>query len=594
MKRLLAAVLVTAGLLAGCATVPTSGPIRSGTEGSLPQNQPVVGVQAQKPRPNMDDLAVVNGFLEAMGDTIAFDTAREYLTPDAAAKWKPETKFSVYDQSGTTTINRRPGDTIELSAPLVGTIDERGSWTPAPRDTKLTFAFKLVKVGDQWRVANAPAGALLGSNQLDLRLQRFNLYFFNPDRSLLVPDPVYLPRTTSTGQSATLLVQALLKGPTSRLGTGVVSAAPPGAQVNVSVPVDFGVATVALSGNLGALGEEDRGKLAAQIAWTLSPISSRVRITVDGAPLLPDAPDDQPFANFGQYDPAVPGAQTKQLYAALKGRIHQVSGLLDGSEAIDALPLNESPLWDNPAATFAVSLGLELGAVVPLENKDKDEGNVVVAPLAATDEKTNAEEIPTEGRVVRPSFDALDRLWILDRAQSAAPRLRVRLPDGKHPVVATDFGGLRPTVLRVAPDGVRVLVVGETAAGGTAVLIGTIAADDNKRLTLTRLRPLHLSLQNISDASWYKTDEILVAGAIGPGLNRQPWRVKVDGAQPTLVFGASAINVVTVAASAGADVQPVVRDGVGAMHWQSKDLSWLPVLEPEPNKQKDELPVYPG
>lgn len=584
---MVAAAVAVAGLLAGCATVPTSGPIRSGTEDGLPQNQPGVGVQAKKPRPNMDDLAVVNGFLEAMDDTVG---AREYLTPKAAAQWKPETRTSVYGQSGATSISRRADDTIELSAPLIGTIDERGSWTPAPRDSKLKFAFKLVKVDGQWRVDNAPNGAFLGSNQLDLRLQRFNLYFFNPDRSMLVPDPVYLPRTTSTGRSATQLVQELLKGPTGRLGTSVVSAAPPGAQVNVSVPVDFGVATVALSGNLGALGEDDRRKLAAQIAWTLSPISARVKITVDGAPLLPGEDDEQPFANFGSYDPAVPAGQTSQLYAARGGKIHQLSGL-DGSGPIDAVPLLDSLLHEHDAESFAVSLGLDLGAVVPRGDGD----DLVVARLAPTDDEENKEwTIPTEGLVVRPSFDAQDRLWILDRADSVAPRLRVWTLEGKvgkEVSVAADFGGLRPTVLRVAPDGVRTLVVGRSATG-TAVLTGTFAVDDNKQLTLTRLRPLHLSLQNISDASWYKADEILVAGAIGGGLNRQPWKVKVDGRLPTPLFSASTMDVDRLAASTSSDAPPVVRDRLGALYWQSKDLSWLPVLEP--TKQRDDVPVYPG
>lgn len=587
MKRLLVA-LSSVALLAGCATVPSSGPIRSGSQDGLAPARPAVAVEAQKPRENVDQVAIVNGYLEAMSDSRAFDVAREYMTADAAAKWHPERTISVYDQASTKAVSRLTDRTVQLSAPLIGTIDERGSWTPAAEGQRIEFVFKLAKVAGQWRVENAPEGVFLGSNQLESRLELRYLYFLSPSRDMLVPDPVYQPWIASPGQSATLLMQELLKGPTSRLGNGVTSAAPPGTQVNVSVPVDYGVATVALSDAAAALGDQDRQKLAAQIAWTLYPISTRVRITVGGAPLLPDEPDELQFSMFSQYDPSVPSGQLRQLYAVRNKKIAVVSGL-DGSQTIDSIPLDNGILYGYEADSFAVSLRGEFGAIVTHAGVN---GPPIVAygRLSTRDKSDKVQAIPTEGRVLRPTFDAQDRLWIVDRADNPRPRLRVRTQDGKVAEVVTDFQGASPTVFRIAPDGVRALML-VRRGGTTSVQTGTIATDDAKRLALGRIRPLQLPLQDITDASWYKPDEILVVGSSGKGLNRQPWEVKVDGSKPRLVVGAASLDTVAVAASPNLDTQPVVRDQKGNLYWQSKDLTWLPVFKDAP---RDNQAVYPG
>jgi hypothetical protein len=578
-------VLASLAVVAGCASVPTSGPIRSGSQSGLDSGQQGVVVEAQEPRENADQLAIVNGFLEAMSDSRAFDVARLYMTADAAAQWKPEAKTSVYDQTSTKAVNRRADDRIELAAPLIGTIDRRGSWTPAARDSNLEFVFELTKVAGQWRIDNAPDGVFLAKNQLETNIQPRNLYFLSPTRDMLVPDPVFLPINWPAGRTATLLVQELLKGPTSRLGNGVSSAAPPGTQVNVSVPVDSGVATVALSDTAATLGTEDRELLAAQIAWTLYPTTTELRITVNGTPLLENGPEQQSFSDFARFDPTAPGTQ-KQLYLVRGGKIQLVFGL-DGSQEITTQALNDSLLYGHYATSFAVNLQGDFGAIT---TRYKGKDYVVYARLIPKDEREEEDMIPTEGRVLRPSFDWQGNLWIVDRADNAKPRLRVRMADGKRVDVVADFQGADPTVFRIAPDGVRALMVMKRG-NSTFVQTGTIAAGDDKRLALTRIRPLHLPLDDITDASWYKTDEILVAGASGKGQKRQPWEVNVDGSLPRLMVGASDLDTMVLAASPNLDMLTVVRDENGSLHWQSKDLSWLPLMEDEaPNSQ----PVYPG
>jgi hypothetical protein len=584
--------LASAGLLAGCATVPTSGPIRQGNQGGLNGSSQGVVVEAQKPRQNAEPLPIVNGFLEAMSDSRAFDVAREYMTADAAARWKPEQKISVYDQTSTTAVSRGAHGDIRLDAPLIGTIDQRGSWTPA-KNQSIHFVFKLQKVSGQWRIANFPNGVFLGRNQLETNMAPRNLYFLSPSREMLVPDPVFVPITLPAGQAATQLVQALLEGPTDRLGNGVTSAAPPGTQVNVSVPIEDSVATVALSDAASGLGDADRRLLAAQIAWTLRPITTRVRITVNGAPLIDGEPGEQSFSNFNHFDPTAPNGQLKQLYVVQGGKIRQIFGL-DGSQAISTLALDGSLLYGYVAQSFAVSLQGDYGAVVTRcgsDCKQCQKGSLCVAyaRLVPKDKGEKVVEIPTEGTVLRPSFDWEGNLWIVDRANSASPRLRVRTVDGKVAQVVTGFRGAHPTVFRIAPDGVRALMVVKQGAA-TSVQTGTIATDEKKAPALGHIRSLRLPLTDISDASWYRADELMVTGASGAAPNRQPWEVNVDGSQPRLVVGAGEWDAVALAASPNLEALTVIRDGKGLIHWQSKDLSWFTLQDSPPNSK----PVYPG
>ncbi|MEV6413070.1 LpqB family beta-propeller domain-containing protein [Kribbella sp. NPDC051718] len=585
--RLLAGALATALLVAGCATVPTKGPIRNSSQDAPAPGLGGIGVEARPPRPNAPQQQLVNGFVEAMSDSNAFDVAREYMTPEAGDAWKPESKILVYDQSSSSGIAREADGKFHLSAPLIATIDSRGSWAPAPSDTQLDFAFDLTKVGDQWRVANPPPGVFLGSNQLVPRLTPYALYFFNPSKHLMVPDPVYLPRNLPSGQAATQLIQELLKGPTTRLGNSVVSNAPPGTTVDVSVPVESGVATVALSGTASSLTDAtDREQLAAQITWTLQPITTRVRITVEGAPLLPDRPEELSYHDFTQYDPAVPSGRLKDLYGVRAGRIQRIQGQDDG-QTIEAKPIADSQLYPFRAESFAVNLHGETGAVVSTSKAGRP--IVVVGRLDAPKAETPPSVIEADGKVLRPSFDGEDNLWILDRADSAKPRLRVRTADGKVSNVLTSFGANRLVVLRMAPDGVRALLVMERN-GVNSVMTASVASSDGKP-ALGRFMPLQLPLVDITDATW-NNPGILLAGSSPKRDGARPWQVNVDGSQPQVIPGASSsFETIHVASNPNHDTLPAVQDAQKQLHWQGKDLNWVDMAE---GPEGLITPVYPG
>ncbi len=574
-------------LVTGCATVPTKGTIRSGSREGLAPDFGGVGVEAKPPRADAKPLALVNGFLEAMSDSRAFDVAREYMTPQAAAAWKPESQTVVYEQRPDA-VSQLSTDQIKLKARKIATIDDRGSWIPARSGEPADFVFKLVQVDKQWRIASVPQGVFLGSNQLDPKLAPKNLYFFTQGREMLVPDPVYLPVNLSAGQAATQLIHELLKGPTSRLGNGVISLAPPGTEVQVAVPVEYGVATVALNDAAAALRDQDRRLLAAQIVWTLNQINLRVKITVDGAPLLPDDPDVLPFTNFSQYDPGVPGGGMTDLFAIRSGKVQRIEGL-DGASDIAARALDSSQLYEYQAESFAVNLRGDSGAIVTTIDGDKV---VAYVRLDSTDKSDQVRTISTQGRVLQPSYDNQDNLWILDRADSSKPRLRVRNRDGKISEVAVSFHGDSPQVLRMAPDGVRALLVMRSkTTGKNYVQTGTIMTAGGKQV-LGQLRNLQLPLDDITDAAWNKQG-ILVAGmsATTSDPSRPLWLVDTDGSRLQLLPGTTIdFTIRRLASNLNKDTLPVVEDTQGRLHWQTRDLTWL-LMDPE---SAPLIPTYPG
>ncbi|MEU8225761.1 LpqB family beta-propeller domain-containing protein [Kribbella sp. NPDC048915] len=587
MRRKLIGAVLAVLMLGGCATVPTKGAIRNGEREGQAPDLGGVGVEAKPPRANVNDLAIVSGFLEAMSDSQAYDVARQYMTPDAAGEWRPDARTVVYDQSPDSLT--RKGDGVQLTARKIATIGARGEWIPAGPNEKADFFFRLKKIDGQFRVDSVPPGAYLGSNQVDLKLAPRDLYFFNQTKELLVPDQVWLPQNLPSGQAATQLVQELLKGPTSRLGNGVVSIAPPGTEVQVSVPVDLGVATVALNDAAGSLRDQDRRLLAAQIVWTLNQLNLRAKITVGGAPLLPDEPEILPFGTFSAYDPQVPAGAATKLYGLLNQKPHRILGL-DGASDISAQPLENGPLAQHRAKWFAVGLTGDTGAIVTA-----DESELIYGKLDPGESDPAAVKIPLDGTTLPPTFDDEGKLWFLDQVDSGRPRLRVRTHDGSVETVETDFKGDTPVALRMAPDGVRALLVMQ-AAGTKQNYVQTATiqtAADGKKKVLAAFRPLRLALTNITDAAWNKQGIVVIGAALTNTSVRQAWLVSPDGSSLQLLPGSSLEFVPQrVASNPNKDTLPVIQDDAGRIHWLSKDLAWV---SPEPGDINGAVtPTYPG
>ena len=598
-RTTLAAVLALVVLLAGCASVPTEGPIRSGS-GIGDIGDPPYGVQPQPPRPGSGARAIVNDFLDAMGVNASLDILRQYLTPAEAARWKPADGVTVFDRNGRQSIQEeRAADgstTVSLNAPKVATLDPRGAWqTAATNRDGVRFDFKLVRVGGQLRISQAPPGRLVATDLFTTNFRAYNLYFFTPKLDALVPDPVYLPIRSSAAQTATTLAQALLAGPTPRLTGAVVSAAPQGTEA-VSVTLDpdgDGVATVGLNDRIDPLGPDQRLKLAAQFAWTLRQVTGvfKLKVTAGGQPYEIDTTTSELSVDrFDSYDAAFASATGRRLYVMNPGW---------RSELNNPTPLRLLDTTDSSAPTVAKLFGLPAtggleSMAIDLDGRNAatvTDGKVVVGPLSTSKPaRDDTVDVDTDGRVLRPSFDKDRNLWIVDRADDRA-RIRVRRDNGTVVTVRAPALEDRPIVaFRVARDGVRVLVA--VADGSRSQLfLGRITRTE-RTVAILGLQQIQIGLNRIVDVGWTNATKIMVLGR-GPSPANQLVEANIDGSQqvPIQGNGVQDFDPVELAVAPDGDAPPTVRNGdpgTGLVLIRQRDLGWIAL---------DTLrghPVYPG
>lgn len=595
-RSMLAALVALVALLAaGCASVPTEGPIQSGS-GTGDIGDQAYGVQPQPPRPGSGARAIVNDFLDAMSTNAPLDILKQYLTPAAAERWKPGDGVTVVDRSSRQSVQEgRAADgsaEVTLVAPKVATLDDRGAWQDAAEAAPLKFVFKLGRVGGELRIVTAPPGRLVAAELFVTNFKAFNLYFFTPELDALVPDPVYIPVRSSAAQTATLLAQALLLGATARLGDAVVSAAPPGTEV-VSVTTDRdgeGVATVALNDKINPLGPDQRLKLAAQLAWTLRQVSGvlKLKVTAGGQPYEIDTTTSElPVSRFDSYDAAFASATGRRLYLLNPAqRTPQVPplryfGTLDSSNP------DSTQQYGLPTTGSLKSVAIDLDGRNAATVTD---GKVVYGPLSESEPVRNDNvDIDTDGTVLRPSFDKDRNLWIVDRADGQA-RIRVRRDTGAViPVQAPGLNGRRVTALRVARDGVRVLAVVRTGAK-SQLFLGRITGS-GRSATISGLLPIQVGFDQIADVGWSKATKILVLGRTA-GRPNQLIEANIDGSEQSVIPSNSVqdFNPVVLAVAPDGDALPTVRNtdaGTGTVLVRERDLSWFSL-------DRTGLPVYPG
>jgi hypothetical protein len=299
---LVALLLLVASALAGCTTLPESGPVHR--QAVDPSEQPLDAPYFNPPGPAKDGspAAIVSGFLVAMqANPLSTSVAREFLSERAKTTWKPNRGTIVYEAS--TVLPTRTGATVRLAD--TRRLDARGGWRGSSPGRSEDLDISLVSEGGQWRVDNPVNALVVPTPFFDRSFERFNLYFFDQTGRVLLPDPVFIPRGQ---QTATNLVRGLLAGPGATIGEISRSALPVRTDLDLSVVVTgSGVAEVPLSRELLQASPAEISRAVDQLAWTLRqvPDIERVRITVDGAPVpLPGGRIDAPVTSGSELDAA--------------------------------------------------------------------------------------------------------------------------------------------------------------------------------------------------------------------------------------------------------------------------------------------------
>ncbi|WP_116452552.1 LpqB family beta-propeller domain-containing protein [Blastococcus litoris] len=514
MSRL-RAVLATALLLglAGCSTVPmTSSTVQITQAPGRPAE--VVGIEPLAPEPGAAPEDIVKSFIDAAASTrFGHPVAREHLTEEAARAWDDETGIRVIGQEYATTVMPDSG-TVEVTANVIGTIDDRGVFTIA-EGTTLTQQYTLEQVDDEWRISDPPDGLIILEPDFQRLYEEAALYFVDPTGSRLVPDPRYV----LAGEALpTTIVERLVSGPSPYLAAGVGNRLA-GAQLRSAVTLDGQLAVVDLT-NLPAEASPALNAAAAQLVWTLTSLRNvsinSVEVRIDGEPVpIDDVPDEQTTDHWSGFNPDAVPLETVGHYLT-GGALHTVTTgePTPGPAGAGAYGLTEAAVSVDGASgelSFLVGVRPEASGASLLAGPYDGE----LAPVLSGARLTS----PTVA-ATRPE------VWVV-RDDSSVVRVQAGGPP--QAVTAPTLPGLGATrVLRLSPDGVRAALIVEGPTG-RALQVGTVVRAEDGSVALRDFRAIAPTLSRVVDVAWRDSGTLLVLAGDAGEDRVVPYSVGVDG-----------------------------------------------------------------
>jgi hypothetical protein len=560
---LLASVLV----MAGCSSVPTSGPIEE-VEGQQARGCPsCVNVEVYPPAPDDKPRQIVEGFLRATSYYQPnYTVAKQFLTPMAAEKWSPDAGVKIYRA----TVKSTNTNTVTLNGTQVGSMERDRTYTV--KNVHMDYDFVLSDENGQWRIDNPPPGLWVSEVSFKFFYQSYDLYFVGNNRSL-VPDPIYLPALSNPANVASALIKALLNGPSNWLKPAVSTTIPPNTSLSVdSVTITDGIAEVALGESILALPDAQRGLLAAQIAFTLKQVAGvkGVVIKVNQQPYrIPGAdPNSQVISVDSiprELDP-IPSVAGEQAYAVKKGAVEQVTPSTD-SPTSNPVP---GPLRQTPYLIDAVAVSVTNTDLAVTTNDRTMLRRAAMMPGGST---KNLLIGATE--LLRPQFSRYGEIWEVGK-QGGRQRMWMFTADNKLHEITPPAQNI--TAFRISPDGSRMALVRRTANGSELGLARIIRSDRPKVQAWRRLDTSQsgTTISEIADVAWFDPTELLVLGKAAGG-NSTLFRVAQDASLVTQKGEAQDFDAKELAVSP--QTQSVIMVGRQGGTWKDDGTRWQQFLD---------------
>ena len=568
-RRLAIVVMLLASVLwtAGCVTVPTSGPIEV-VEGQQPPCQNCVNVEVAPPSPGDKPRQIVEGFLRATSYYQPnYSVAKQFLTPMAAEKWSAESGVSIYQGSLKSTVRE---DVVKLSGTLVGSMQKDRTYTV--RNGILDRDFGLVQdEHGEWRIDTPPPGLWVSKDSFKFFYQSYDLYFVGNNRSL-VPDPIYLPALGNPASVASVLIKALLNGPSAWLKPAVSTAIPTNTSLSVdSVTITDGIAEVPLNESIQALPDAQRSLLAAQIAFTVKQVGGVKGVVIKVNQQHYRVPGADPNSQVISVDTisgdlnSIPSVAGEQAYAVKPGAVEQVNPSTD--------PPSSNPVpgpfgrMSDPANEVAVS-------VTNTDLAITTHGRTMLRRTSMMPEAVTSTILAGATELLRPQFTRYGEIWEIGK-QGGRQRMWMFSADHKKQEITSPV--LRDvTAFRISPDGARMALVRRTAKGselGLARIIrsGQVTVDawralDTQQTTTPITQP--------ADVAWLDPTELLVLGRTEQGT--AVFRVAQDASVASKRGEVQNVDARQLAVSP--QTQSVVVLGRTGTTWKDDGNQWQPFL----------------
>jgi hypothetical protein len=507
---------VTAALvtLVGCSGVPgQSDPqiVRSigGNQSSVPQ-------PTTSPLPGADPRSIVTSFLAAnVSSDERHTAARLFLTPDASPKWQDRTATIVDTfQIGVADLSTA---TVTVSARRVGQVDASGIYTPTlPTAGPETFTFGMKQVDKQWRIDQLQQGLLVDESSFESAYSPHPIYFFDlAPENTLIPDVRY---SATSGQSlASFLLRQVLAGPRPELQSAVQLEIPDQGAAVLKPLTLGGTVAIDLVG-IKALDAQTRKKIAAQLAYTLDPISTLGFSLTEGGQNLPIAGVGARFSRSDFPTVIADRLSDPSVYYLRDG---QVISDLDNKPVAGQAGSNQFGL--TTIAMRSTSSGPRVAAVA----QTAAGATLYLGGIGATETLQAVAWAPAT--MTRPSWAAAaGEVWVSDGTQL----VRVR---ADRSYAAVSLGGLRSDggtirAVRVARDGTRIaLIYGENAQDSELWIGSIVRNNENVKVDkLVQITPKNLFL---NDVAWSDETTLLITGrdVANPASQFGIWSVQVDG-----------------------------------------------------------------
>lgn len=555
--------------LAGCVSIPTSGPIATGSPAPVNQDPPVP--LAALPQTDDTPEGIVSGFFSAAraGVFDDFDVAREFLTRTAEGAWDPWEQLLVASSDPALSLD---GETVVAVVELAGSVDRAGVFEEAPPGSEVTLSFGMQRnAGGQWRIADLPSGVVVRDSAFYASFTPVPVYFATGDWEVAVPELRWLPKQTLPRET----VQALFAGPSPWLADGVATAAPAlGSPVEVDDQGAGGLVTIALPAEAfqESWAEGQRGQLYAQLDATL--LSGRLRGVVSSIALTIAGPNGpQPFNLQPDEVPslAIDPQPRSGPFALVDGVVAEVGS--DAPEPVPDLPVLTSLAAPNhPAASADGSVWVLLDGTTRL----------ISLPAGAAEPET----LRTGEDLLPPSVDRFGWVWTGERDSDGT--LVAIGPDGVEvPVDAPLLADRQVRSMRVSRDGARIAIASEDADGRTTVHVASIVRSTDEsgepRALGDGALAVGASLTEVTELAWSTEQTLAVLGVSARSEQQAMYQVTVGG--PTTLLQVVAEGTVGLAAKGTEGIYVVDSEGVLRL---LRGSSWVEIATGVVD------PVFPG